>query len=298
MKPVLSSSFDKYFIVVRAPVLYLMTLLPGKLFDIWMSQFEAVLLVYQMGKVASSSMYRSLKNEPAFLTLQFHMMPGENSREFFARSNWKIRLSSMFHLLQGVNAQRLMQRCPQKVRIITLVRDPFSRNLSAYFQNLHRLAPQVSNGKPDIEPSFVAQSFLNTYDVDIPLKWFDLELFQNTGIDVFSLPFDAKTKAGIYFETKFPLLIMRTDLSDEGKLEKLKEFLAKPVLKIREANRGEEKRYDDLYQRVKQYLRFPPEQVDYILQSKLMTHFYSHEERQAFARDYRRQGAATDKAVK
>lgn len=279
MRTLFSFSREKVSFLVKGPLLYFMTLMPEFIFRRWVRRYEGVVLIYQMGKVASSSIYASLRKDPRLLVLHFHRMPGENRVAINRRMGMKFRLRSSLHDLQGTIGYRLMCRCPQNTFLITLVRDPFSRNISGYFQNLwlHRIDGGAAADQDAIDK--VLNLLGSDYDHEVPLRWFDDEFKPATGIDVFSIPFAASAKAGIYRNTIYPLLILRTDLEDDLKIAFLRDFLSRPGLRLQRSNSGEEKSYSELYRAVRSKYRYPPEYVGRALKSKLMLHFFSAEER-------------------
>ena len=90
-------------------------------------------LVYQMGKVGSSSIKKTLV-KAGFSVKHFHYAAGTS----WDRRN---RPKGIF----GVSRLRDFHG-----KIITLTRDPISRNISAFFQNLQAFGINVSD-KPDIQ---------------------------------------------------------------------------------------------------------------------------------------------------
>ena len=254
-------------------------MLPRPIFRIWIERYTDIVLIYQMGKVASSTIYATLRQQPDILALHFHRMPGENMRALNARMGLKFRLRSIFHDMQGATGQRLLRRCPEKIRLVTLVRDPFSRNISGYFQNLWRHKSNAKSQEARIQE--IVQSIATNYDHEVPLKWFDEEFYPATGIDVYDIAFDVEAKAGLSRDEKYPLLILRTDLADEGKLALLREFLDRPHLTLQRSNAGETKSYAYLYRAVKSDFIYPLTYIEQALSSKLMQHFFTEEERKS-----------------
>jgi hypothetical protein len=240
-----------------------------------------------MGKVASSTIYASLKKEPRLLVLHFHRMPGANRTKTNKRLGLKFRIRVILHDLQGTIGYRLMQRCPENIFLISLVRDPFSRNISGYFQNLLQNQTYKKAISWEDQVNAIIQSMTTDYDYNIPLKWFDDEFRASTGVDVYGVPFDAHAKAGLLLETKYPVLILRTDLADAAKLTILSEFLGRPHLTLQQSNIGETKFYADLYRAVKSEFVYPTAYVDQALSSKLMQHFFTPEERNELGLKYR-----------
>jgi hypothetical protein len=295
MKKTFPFSREKITLVFNVPALFAMTIMPNFIFNRWLSKYDAIVLVYQVGKVASSTIYASLKKDSRLLVLHFHRMPGPNRTATNKRLGLIFRLRTILHDLQGTNGYRLMQRCPQKTFLISLIRDPFSRNISGYFQNLWRHKEGKSGTSGDDNIKEIVRSISTNYDHDVPLRWFDDEFYPATGIDVYDVPFNASAKSGLSRDTKYPLLILRTDLADDKKLVLLREFLKRPQLTLQQSNTADSKSYADLYRAVKLKYVYPKEYVDKALDSKLMCHFFTSAERQEIGAKYGGQAASSNK---
>jgi hypothetical protein len=278
MMRTLGFSREKLATGLSAPIVLFICISPRFLFNRWVDRFDKVVLVYQMGKVASSTVYASLKSDQKLLVLHFHRMPGKNRRDINRRMGLKFRLRLFLQDLQGTIGSILLRRCPEKAHIITMVRDPFSRNISGFFQNFWLYGQDRINDGGSVSPADLARSVLHEYDHEIPLRWFDVEFLPSTGIDVFSVDFDVAAKGSIYLNTRYPLLILRTDLDDGAKLDFLKKFLGRPMLELRHENIGDEKSYADLYGAVKRHLVYPSDLLHETINSRLVKHFFSDQE--------------------
>ena len=108
-------------------------------------------IIYQMGKVASASLYRALSQVYSRVVLHTHSF-GPNDE------SWKVR--------------KVYEHCVLKsepLKIISPIREPFSRNLSAFFQNYKRYTG-VSFRKSEHSLSEIQVLFLNNYNHRIPLE--------------------------------------------------------------------------------------------------------------------------------
>lgn len=128
------------------------------------------ILVYQMGKVGSSSAYKSLLNQYRGIVLHSHGFSA-------SYGDPKTRL-----------LYRWVTRHVRALNIISLTREPIGRNISAFFHNFER-----DTGVPYADSKFSIEElrsiFLSNYDHEFPLKWFDKTILDNFDIDVFSRPF-------------------------------------------------------------------------------------------------------------
>ena len=228
------------------------------------SQIIDDILIYSMGKVASSSVDRTLK-KCGYNTKHFHYYEGDyNSEE-----------SSVYSQMNLVSLKN------HDVKIVTLTRDPIARNISAFFQNIDKFC-SIEEGMPDL--STLLDVFHSKYNHKIPLEWFDKEFKKNTGIDVYEYKFD-KVKGYLVIEGQYPrVLIIKSEISDDYKLKGLQDFLCDFVVPqfILQSNRSENKNYAEVYKLFLQNVCFDENVVDDIYSSKYAKHFYTDEELNRF----------------
>lgn len=235
------------------------------------------ILIYQMGKVGSSSIYTSLKEKGVPKVFHLHRMNPE-ANERMKRTFLENNLVNQLHTEQHFEAiyKKAIQR-KKKVKIITLVREPISRNISAFFENL----PYKSDSSAYVNGVNIpelAERFMNEYPHNVPIDWFDHEMKVVTGIDVFSKEFDYSEKFQRYQNKNIQVLLMRTDLEDQRKASLIKRFLKIKDLQIARSNVAEKKDYGKVYEMFKRQICLPESYIDNMLQSKYATHFYSSKE--------------------
>lgn len=176
-------------------------------------EYRAV-IVHQMGKVGSSSVYDSLKHAPLKVPV-YHT-------HLLNRQRLDRQLRSLTGNRAGASHLRTSQRLLEdgfdgsRWKIISLTRDPISRNISAFFQNVENFAPGFSGSASPmgkLMDGFLAQHpghvplhekiaafvrsvkrlarsssrraypidelidlFLAKYPHDLSLQWFDMEI--------------------------------------------------------------------------------------------------------------------------
>jgi hypothetical protein len=96
-----------------------------------------ILLVYQMGKVGSTTVTETLTREfGADKVIQAHFLSDHFKQRAAGQNKYK------WHLQQIERVEHLMRKKQQKrIKLITLVRDPVSRNVSDFFQNPQNYLP-------------------------------------------------------------------------------------------------------------------------------------------------------------
>lgn len=124
--------------------------------------------------------------------------------------------------------------------IITLVREPIGRNISAYFHNLDAIFRQ-DNVHAKLSPEQIMEGFFTRYPHSIPITWFDEEFNKVLGLDIYNHPFPKDEGALILNEGRFRILVMRHDIEDSRKQKYIEQLLdvinVKIVRKTRESTK-------------------------------------------------------------
>jgi len=269
-------------------------------------------LIHTMGKVGSSTVARSLSGEMGERSvLQVHSLSAkalaqdeEHHRKLarsFARTEWERRFYP-YYVWRGQHVRKLLARRIRQgrppIRVITLTRDPMARNLSSLFQNMRLLfdydiEAELGNRSIDQIKSDVIGLFMDNYvagserlanDCD-PLTWFDAEMKDVLGVDVYRERFPKENGYSIYESPIARVLALRLEDFKRCGVPAIGKFLHLPNdFTIKSANVGSGKRYGDVYRRVVSELRPPGEYLDRIYNSRMMRHFYTRTERAAFRR--------------
>lgn len=239
-------------------------------------------LVYQMGKVASSTIYASLKRMPGLHVFQVGYLHPRNIAEHTKRVQSEMRgenVSYLFDCSRAVYSGII--KINLRVKVITLVREPIARNISGYFHSLsfYNNGEKVFNR---LKQSDLINNFIHEFPHFLALDWFDNEFKSITGVDVYAYPFPRDKGYQIINSGRFDILIMRHDLDDSVKKLCLCEFLGVPNVDIVRKNTAEEKSYGRVYRQFIQSLHFDRDFVNKMLDSKYASHFYSLEEREEY----------------
>lgn len=223
------------------------------------------ILVYQMGKVGSTSIHNSLVRSGAF-SLHFHSL----SRSHLPFSgNWPPYYN---HMVDADFARkRLLGR--SSCLVITGTRDPIKRNISAFFQGIRKygFAPE-SLSEADVPT--LENRFLEAYDHTLPITWFDREIRRHLGVDVYENPFvgDALSING-----DIPILILKTEADDATKISAIESFTGYRI-DMERGNVGEQKNYAKVYRAFQRHFKPPQSMIDLMYGSRFANHFYSSTE--------------------
>ncbi|MBD3391257.1 MAG: methyltransferase domain-containing protein [Chitinivibrionales bacterium] len=256
---------------------------------------QRLVVIYQMGKVGSSSLLESLKSHGVSPVYRVHYLTPHGLADA-QRANAGAVLP---HIAQSRELRAVLEDRPERFewKIISLVREPVGRNVSALFQNLEKrlgCAPdEAFSGGPG-RVRELAQRFLNEYNHDIPLSWFDNEMKATFGIDVYAQEFPITRGYTIIAGSRADLLLLRLEDLDRCANNAVEKFLGIRDFSLSRANTGASKNYAGVYRQVKKNLVLPQDYLDRMYGSKYARHFYTSQERATFRLDYTIEGMDGD----
>lgn len=223
--------------------------------------------VYTMGKVGSSSVTAALE-QAGCQTLQVHVLAG-GTKQLRRRLD---RRPNVRHLQSSVRVSELIDQ-NQPFKIVSLVRDPVSRNVSAFFQNFHRL---VGGNIENLDVKEVRRLICEHVLPDEPQQWLDAELIKFAGVD---LPRHRLYEGPqVAAEARWPTLLLRSDYNDEVKSDSMCDFLeSSNVMVKRSSNVTAEKMGASLNAEIKQ-LGMPRNYVDECLAQPFVSSTWSPDE--------------------
>ena len=249
----------------------------------------APILIYQMGKVGSSSIKLSLDRLNRFESYHVHRLNPDNiarvKREQ-ERHGWPPRGD-----LGGLELYERMIRPRRRLRIITLVREPIGRSFSYYFESLDKIYRT-----PDTHARIPTEQLVRDFPVEFPYSddphtWFDYEFKEVLGIDLYGYELNmyrgfAEVKTDLY-----DVLVLRTDAADQTKEEALAKFLGVARVPLERANITIHKAQAQAYSDFRNSIRMVPSYLDRMLGSKYSRHFFDKETLAGLRDQYSRTGS-------
>ena len=241
-------------------------------------------IIYQMGKVASSSIKSSLTGLNKIDITYTHNLNSsytEELNDIKEEKGWEITVSP-----ESVRKIWSEIKDEKQLKVITLVREPVGRNISAYFQNLG-----VIFGQKDVHNQLtydeLFDGFVQKYPHSIPIAWFDKEFKQTLGIDVYKYEFPKKEGALIIKEGKYHVLIIRSDINDALKQQYIEKLLSTKGIVLKQENLSAGKPYKDVYKNFIDNVKFPETYLSEMLDSKYARHFFENSERELLKEKWR-----------
>jgi hypothetical protein len=243
--------------------------------------------VIQPGKTASSSLgVRLLKYNIPFYSGHYLKYPNHIIGEEY-RSIW----------------ERLIQK-KRDLKIITAVREPLSRDYSAFWQAFTEDVQHIMR-MPILENDFqkMYDAFIHfilkgsaytkevlkdamPYTWNDEFEWFDEQIKENLGIDVFQYPFDREKGYAIIKKDNIEIFLFKVEKMDNIS-DEIGKFAGRDRLPDINANVAERKWYSLAYAQLRKEIILKPEYVNHYYQGNMkMNHFYTQEEKAKFLRKW------------
>jgi len=230
-----------------------------------MKIFRPPIIIFQMGKVGSSALLSTLSNNYDGIVVQAHTIEGI-SPEHRQLIKWR----QLFKL-------PLLVICP--------VREPLSRNISAFFQNFTRDTGYDLSAR-DWTVEELQELFLTCYPHNVCLEWFDRHLRTVFGIDVYSKDFSFDMKWKVYSKSGVRLLVYRADLGRTEQLSVISEFIGCRINGWIYSNITADKEYGGIYEKFCASVTLPDIYLNVMCNSSYCRNFWSPDERLAIIKKW------------
>jgi hypothetical protein len=264
------------------------------------------ILVYQMGKVGSTSVSFTLKQlglpNPIY---HVHQLTYEGINRTIEKTKQRLKKNrksphlddrnKMYtdlylkyiirHLKNNRNLRKRIEKNLEKIpwKILTLVRDPVMREVSNFFSGFHR-HPELMDNKGQLlkEKSlrFLEESFAGKFNnpKNWVLTWFDEEFKKVFGLDVYQFPFSPKKGYSIINSENMRILIIKLERLNQCFGPAIFEFLGKKEVKLIDRNVAKKRFYYSTYKYVLDHISLDHDLCQKIYSSKYARHFYTPEE--------------------
>jgi hypothetical protein len=288
----------------------------------WLNWRDPI-LIYQMGKVGSSSIRNSLFRcedprtqlvlmsheyfpvrcrDPARIEIEPEYLPmlaREIAHDRRVYEQFSLRKRMGWRFREKFYAERIYKtwvRSRHQLRVITLVREPVANNISMFFQIMDQyLSKNVEPSNCSVEE--LIDLFINNYMHSRPLTWLDAEIKTNFGIDVYQTPFPVDQGYSVISQGRTSVLVLRCELSDQAKAAAIADFLGIEHFEIIRSNVSGAKSYAEQYAEFKRRITIPPALLDQMYNSKFARHFYSEGEREQFRAQWSAKGSGDEKSL-
>lgn len=253
------------------------------------------ILIYQMGKVGSTTVWQSLLHAYEEIGIQVLIRHAHALTDFdFLRQKVLQERPNPSSSLNSLAEYEKLRKYIDEDKtvhwnVVSLVRDPIARNIGTFFQNLSELIPDWRQRYADgqLSNDELQQWLIRTSTIsDIPEQWFDQQVKQlpALGIDVYAENFPHEAGYKIYpGNSRASLLLLRLENLNDCAARAMHEFLGLDGFSLHNANLGEEKEYAEIYRAFKNQ-PLPMEYVQKMYSTKFARHFYTEAELASFTR--------------
>lgn len=244
-------------------------------------------LLYQMGKVASTTISNSLK-EIGYEVWSPHTMKADinivifdkyrnpkclNTVEKIELYNRQVKKMAKLHVIKK----------RKSLKIITVVREPVSRNVSLYFHNLHiplmELAKRYDmRSESNSNISSLVKEFKTSFNHCNSVEWLDQEIKRYIGIDVYNYPFEKEGAYGVIKEGNIEILIIKYERLRECGEVAIRNFINDNSFAFISTNISSKKWYESVFSRFKEEIVYDSAFIELLYNSKYVRHFYSDRE--------------------
>lgn len=230
---------------------------------------KKIVFIYQMGKVGSTSYASSLNHYENLQIFHLHRMVPISNFQMIGIYLYQNRVDNALRERTWMELYDKIILEQRPVYIITAVRDPISRNISAFFNNYS--FDDNTNIKDRTD------TFIRKHLHSIPIKWFDDEIKKTLKINVFNYSFDVERGYDQIIHDNINMLIMRSELKNTIKEEAIKNFLNLIFFKIDNKNITAQEKNHRIYNDFKRKIELSPKYIEEMLNNEMVNHFYSQE---------------------
>lgn len=247
-------------------------------------------VVHTIGKVASSTIYEAIKSIAGNHCYHTHFLQKDKIQQV-SKKLQNVGKTVDGHIADSLEVLNLLSDNTQmrKLRVVSLVRDPLARNVSAFFENLelYGLDPKNLPDAPSLIATFLERSHLNTMD-----EWFETQFSQVFDLKKRDIAFSKKAGCGLFQRHGVDFMILKAELENWRKERMLQAWLNTEDISLKDANVTANKSVSNHYTAFKKELSRHFDKVCSLYDSPWFNHFYSQEESRQF-KAYWQQAATT-----
>lgn len=256
--------------------------------------YGQIIIIYQMGKVGSTSLQKSLE----LLNIEcihLHSIYKQIRNSLIKNSQKALRC---FEIMEDIKyrcrwyKKLFLRRKNKNLKIISMVREPIARNISFYFQNLPYFLLSLDIDKKHdtrlVEHTNIdalISIFFEEFNHDHGVNWFDEELRKAFGLDIYNYPFDKKKGYTTFKHKNIDVMVLQMEKMNQLQKE-IGNFLSIDDFKLINENESSKKWYSCVYKQFNEEIEFSIDYIDSLYNSKFMRHFYSNGDIERFRAKY------------
>ena len=251
-----------------------------------------ILLVHQMGRAGSMTTVNTLRGTGLDLAV-FHthwLNPASVER----RQNWvkhlpisrqplNIRMSTL------ISAQLQREGTGRRHwKLVTVFREPIARNVSVFFLSIDAFVENFQRRyqRGELNNETLMGIFLDKFPHEQPLLWFEQEIEQVFGINVYDQAFLENKGYQVIRTDHVDLLLIKLEQLNHCYRDAFRNLLGVEIPDLEHTHVTELDPTKPMYTDFVRNAVFPAEYLDRMYESAFARHFYTDEERDAFRRKW------------
>lgn len=253
---------------------------------------KPLLLVYQMGRAGSMTTVATLREAGVDLPIYHaHWMHPDNLQKRFNRWAGVREARHPLNVRVGRRiAEHLRARGPgaRDWKLVSVFREPVARNISVFFLSIDDFIKDFSRRyeNRDIDNAEVLRVFMDKFPHEQPLKWFDMEMAQMYGVDVYRYPFPKEHGYQVIRQDRVDLLLLKVEELNRCYREAFSAYLGVDVPALQQVHITERDPSRPMYRDFIRDAVLPADYLDQMYESRFARHFYRDDEIAAFRRKW------------
>ena len=236
---------------------------------------QPLIIVLTIGKVGSSSVYYSLKEQ---VTKRIHYLSENGIKTSWAEHKLSSRKSVPLHLITSLILSKLLKKTDHKYYIITVFREPIQRKISSFFQNLDKYKEGITLEGLSFDSNKVEQILNDSYFLNNSNEedlWINNELINPFGFLVYQKSEIQKNDFLIEKTENVELLILKMENLNKSFSKSASTFLnLDKTIVLKTYNDGAEKYYKKEYKKFKVNFKLERETLKVLCETNYFSTFY------------------------
>lgn len=261
---------------------------------------EPIVLVHQMGRAGSMTTVNSLRNAGLGLPIYHtHWLHPKNVTERLVDLKSQGLSEARYPL--NVRVGRLVSDELQRVgpaarnwKLVTVFREPVARNVSVFFLSIEIFVENFARRyeRGELDTATLLGIFLREFPHDQPLVWFDMEMAEMFGVDVYRHDFPHEQGYRVIHDGRVDLLLIKMEALNDCYRNAFSDFLGVDVPALANTHITEADPARPMYGDFLRQAMLPADYLDRMYKSRFATHFYSDAELASFRSKWSKAGAA------
>lgn len=257
---------------------------------------DPILLVHQMGRAGSMTIVKSLRDAAVSLpVLHTHWLHPAHIEKRLRRIGHLPESRQPLNVRVGRRIAAELQRdgpTRRRWKLVTVFREPVARNVSVFFLSIEDFVEDFFGRcrRSELRNEQLVKTFLQKFPHQQPLEWFDFEIRDLFGIDVYDHPFPQDQGYQIIRTDHVDLLLIKLEQLNQCYRNAFRDFLGVDIPELSHTHVTEQDPTKPMYAGFLRGAVMPPDYLDRMYQSQFARHFYTASELEGFRSKWSTEG--------